>query len=486
MIRTKKKTAGRNIIVLTLAFVFFALTLVIPLPESVTKLGGAELTHSGRTAVAILVLSLALWLTEALPFHVTGFISVFLLALLNVDTFKNVVFQGFGNDAVVFFIGVLILSSFITRSGLGKRISVFLLSKTGNGTSMIIFGFLIVGAVLAMWITNLAAAAMLMPLARSILEEEKLEPLESNFGRSLMIASAWGPTLGGIAAPSGAGSNPITIGFLKSMAGIEVSFLEWMQYGLPITVLLFVPTWAVLMLFFKPEMKHLSRTKEELRRECRNLPPFTREEKITLTLFLLTIALWLSSPLFEKLLGIPIPIAMPVLFTSSLFFFPGMSGFSWKEVEKEISWSSILLIVTGISLGMMFYTTGAANWLAVALLRGVGGLSPYLQVLSVALLVSALKIVFSSNTVTATIIIPIMIALAENLNLEPLSITLPAGITASMALILVTASPTNVIPYSTGYFTIKDMAVAGTVLTIVTSLIVATTIYAIGTYTGVY
>jgi sodium-dependent dicarboxylate transporter 2/3/5 len=177
---------------------------------------------------------------------------------------------------------------------------------------------------------------------------------------------------------------------------------------------------------------------------------------------------------------------MPVLLTACLFFFPGISTIPWKTVEKEVSWSGILLVVSGISIGMMLYRTGAANWLSVVFLGGIGGMSALMQVFLVILIVSFLKIAFSSNSVTATIIIPIMIALAVNIGVEPLSITMPAALTASMAFILVTSSPTNVIPYSAGYFSIRDMAMAGLAMTVAASLLVSGTIYFIGSLTGLY
>ncbi|MCK5735851.1 MAG: anion permease, partial [Spirochaetaceae bacterium] len=341
-------------------------------------------------------------------------------------------------------------------------------------------------ALLSMWITNMAVAAMLMPLGRAILEEEGVKPLKSNFGKALMIASCWGPTIGGIATPSGAGPNPLAVGFLKEMAGVDVSFLGWMTYGVPASILLLLPAWGLLMLFFKPEMSHLKKSKEELKEEYTKLPSMSREEKVTLAVFLLTVFLWLTTPIWENLLGISIPISMPVLFTACLFFFPGISTIPWKTVEKEVSWSGILLVVSGISIGMMLYRTGAANWLSVVFLGGIGGMSALLQVFLVILIVSFLKIAFSSNSVTATIIIPIMIALAVNIGVDPLSITMPAALTASMAFILVTSSPTNVIPYSAGYFAIKDMAFAGIAMTVTGSVIVSGVIYFIGSFTGLY
>ncbi len=482
---TSSSTTSSGIILAVALFVAFAAWL-FPLPESFTAVGGVSLSPAGQTSMGILLFALILWITEAIPFHITGLLGVFFLALFGVDSFKNVVNVGFGNHIFVFFLGVLILSAFITHSGLGKRISVFLLSKTGNSTKMILLGFILTGTLLSMWLTNMAVAAMLMPLGVSILEEEGVTPLKSNFGKALMISICWGSIVGGIATPSGAGPNPLAIGFLKEMAGIDVTFIDWMVYGVPSAALLILPVWGALLLFFPPEMKHLKKTKEELTQEFKDLPAMGREEKITLALFLLTIVLWVTSPWISKLLQIDIPISMPILLTGSLFFFPGLATTSWKKVEQEISWSGILLVVTGISIGMMLYRTGAAEWLSILLLGGLGGIHPFLLVFLVVLIISFLKIAFSSNTVTATIVIPIMIALARVIGVDTLSIAIPAALTTSMAFILVTSSPTNVIPYSAGYFTIKDMAVAGVAITVVASGIVASVIFLVGSLRGLY
>lgn len=479
-------TLGLRWATVGVALAIALLARLVPLSEAARTVGEVTLTPNGQAALGVLLFALVLWMTEAIPFHITGLMGIFLLALFRVEGFSTVVRLGFGNHIFVFFIGVLVLSSFITQSGLGNRISVFLLSRTGNSTGMIVFGFLTIGMILSMWITNTAVAAMLMPLGVAILKEEGVTPRASNFGKALMIACAWGPIIGGIMAPSGAGPNPLAIGFLREMAGVELTFLGWMAYGVPAGILILVPTWLVLMLFFRPEFSRLTKTKEELRDEFKRLPPMGREERVTLAVFLLTVFFWLTTPIWEKLLGITIPISMPVLFTAALFFFPGIGTRSWKSVEEEISWSSILLIVSGISLGMVLYQTGAAEWMANLFLGGLAGIPTFVMVLLVVLVVSFIKIFLSSNTVTATIIIPIMISLAGALGVDILSVTVPAALTTSMAFILVTSTPTNVIPYSAGYFSIKDMAISGTVMTLVAAPIVAATIFVVGRLTGLY
>ncbi len=157
-----------------------------------------------------------------------------------------------------------------------------------------------------------------------------------------------------------------------------------------------------------------------------------------------------------------------------------------EKIEPQISWSGIILIVSGISVGMMLYTSGAARWLSVILLSKIGSLPTYLMVFVIVFIISMLKIIFSSNTVTATIIIPIMIELAVSLGLPVLSVALPASLVASLAFILVTSSPTNVIPYSAGYFSIADFAKSGVVMTFFGSIILSGVVFLIGSATGIY
>ena len=310
--------------------------------------------------------------------------------------------------------------------------------------------------------------------------------MKSNVGKALMISVAWGALIGGIATPAGCGSNPIALQFLSSMAGIELSFLDWMAYGVPAALLLVPPAWGILLGFFPPEIKRLKVSREELRRELRDMPPMNREERITLVVFLLTVLVWVFTPLIQRPLGMVIEISFPALLAACLFFLPGVSRTTWKEIEGEVDWAGILLIVSGLSLGQYLHKTGAAEWLAVSLLGRVGEVPLFLQIFLVTLGVCLLKVVFSSNTVTATILVPLVIELGTSTGMDVTAITLAAGLTSSLAFILVTTTPTNVIPFNAGYFSIKDMAKAGLAMTVVASLVIATVFMVVGRLRGAF
>ena len=163
-----------------------------------------------------------------------------------------------------------------------------------------------------------------------------------------------------------------------------------------------------------------------------------------------------------------------------------MGILSWKEAEKGINWGGILLIVAGLSLGLTIYETGAARWLAWLLMGYLSSIHFALRPFVIVVMVAILHLMFSSNTVTGTIIIPILIALAHDLNLDPWVVIGPAAFSSSLAFILVTEGPTTVIPYASGYFSIRDMAKVGIWMTLAAALCVSISVLTVGALTGSY
>ena len=468
-----------------LAIAVFAVILF--LPDASTIQTGSKvisLSPAGKASLAVLALTVTLWVTEAIPFSISGLISMSLLVIMKVATFKDLVADGFGNSIILFFIGVLIISAAINETPLMKRITTFMLYHLGHRPSLIILTFLVVGTLLSAWITDMAVAAMLLPIGVGILKDAGAQPLKSNFGRALMISAAWGPLIGGIATPAGCGPNPLTMGFLRDMAGINFTFLDWSLIGFPAALLMIPFAWFILIKTFPIEEINISITEETYRERVREMGPLNRKEVFTLVIFFLTITLWILEPFIKSWTGGVIDyleISFVAFTCSCLFFLPGIEVLTWETAEREISWGGIILIVTGLSLGMAIFKTGAAEWIAWVLFGSIGSLHPIAVVFVITIGVSLMKVMFSSNTVTGIIVVPLLIALARATNISPALLAVPAGITSSLAFILVTSTPTNVIPYSSGYFTIGDMAKAGIWMTIASSICVTLSVYFLGT-----
>jgi sodium-dependent dicarboxylate transporter 2/3/5 len=466
------------------ALVLFLIVLALPTPAPVhTGTKELALTIQGKATLAVLLFSVLLWVTEAIPFSVTGFLAIALLVMTKAAPFKKLVSDGFGDPIILFFIGVCIFSAAINSTVIMKRITTHVLHYLGHNPSLIILAFLIVGMLMSAWITDMAVAAMLLPIGVSILKDAGAEPLKSNFGRALMISCAWGALIGGIATPAGCGPNPLTMGFLKDLAGIDFTFLDWMAIGFPAAILMVPCAWLILLKTFPLEDINLSITKEEVKQRFADMGPIGRKEIFTIVIFLFTIFLWIFAPFIKQWTqGVIdyLDISFVAIACACLLFMPGIEVLSWEEAENDISWGGIILVVAGLSLGMAIYHSGAADWIAWMAFHSIGKLHPVLIVLTVVLGVSLMKVMFSSNTVTGIIVVPLLIALGRTLGIDPVLLAVPAGITSSLAFILVTSTPTNVIPYSSGYFTIGDMAKAGIWMTILGSLCTTLSICGIG------
>ena len=165
-------------------------------------------------------------------------------------------------------------------------------------------------------------------------------------------------------------------------------------------------------------------------------------------------------------------------------FLPGVNVLSWKTAQQDVQWGGILLIVAGLSLGVMVYETGAARWIGFGLLGQFAVVPAVVQPFVVVLVVALLHMLFASNTVTGTIIMPILIALAQDIGVSVWTIAAPAAFTSSLAFILVTESPANVVPYSSGYFSIGDMARAGALMTVAAAVCVTIAVLGVGLLVG--
>src|SRR5258705_6646551 len=448
-----------------LLFAIYALPTPLPLERAGNLI---PLTVNGKACLAIMAFAVTLWVTEAMPFAATSLLVVLMIPAFGIADFRSVVRTSFGDPVITFFIGVLILAAAFTQSGLGTRLTYLVLRHVGTSTSRVLLGFLIVGALMSMWITDIAVAAILLPLAVGLLREAGLRPGESNFGRALMIATAFGPLIGGIATPAGTAANLVAIAQLKQLANVDVSFVRWMGLGVPASLLMVPLAWWILLWLFPPELDRLPVGLDVLRDPLPDLGPLRPGERRTLLVFAAGIVLWLVTALPVEAVGLGAGVAL---------FLPGLRVLSWKEAEAGVEWGGVMLIVAGLSLGLVVFDSGAARWLAWVLLGQITSIPDVLRPFIIVLAVAGVHMLFSSHTLTPTIIIPILVALATDLHLDPWMTVAPAAFTSSLAFILVSEGPTTIIPYSGGYFSIRDMAKAGIVMTIAAAACVAATQY---------
>lgn len=416
--------------------------------------------------LAVTVITVLWWVTETLPVPVTALMVPVWLHLLNIVPLNKALTASFGDHFVPFLIGVLVLSVAFNRSGLGKRLTYLLLSVSGTGVKTVIGVYLFVSFAISMFISDVAVVAMMLPVTLGLVRTAGCKPGESNFGRAMMMAIMFGSTLGGIATPAGVTANIIAMGFLEKNAGISISFLDWTLMAAPMTLTCTVIAWWVILKVFPPEMKTLPFGKEYIRKELDEMGVWKKEEISTFVVFLVAVVLWLSGE-WTKL-----PIALVSLALVGAVSIPNIGAIkSWKDLEKDLEWGALLLVVGGFCLGIAAGSSGLASWMALNLLSPMASLPVEFQPLAVTLLVAIDSLGFSSFGAAASVNLPFVISYAQQNGFPVLSLALAAAFACSTHFILVTESPSFVLPYAYGYFSFKDLFKIGIIMTILCAII---------------
>jgi sodium-dependent dicarboxylate transporter 2/3/5 len=458
-----------------------------------------QLAYGTKVTLALLVLMVVWWVTEAVPIPVSALLPGIVLPLFHVTGFfNNKLFQftgknillNYANPIIFLFLSGFLLAAAMQKWKLDRRLTLFILTRgnIANDTKFVLLGMISVSAFLSMWISNTATTAMLLPLGAGIIMQGGGNIGKSNFGKSVMLGIAYGASVGGVGTIIGTPPNGICVSILNASGIRNINFVDWMKIGVPF-VILFVPiVWLVLLKIFPPEIKNIKGGKELLSQERIKLGNWTHAEKMAVTAFFTVVILWVSNPfwnfifsksLFENLSWFDENII--ALFGALLLF---LLPVNWKEQKfvldwsdaKFVDWGTLLLFGGGIALSDGMFKTGLANWIAASVVSILG--SPSTIVLMFALIVMLeLLTEVTSNTAVVSMMIPIIISIAQGTGDDPVTLCIAATIAASMAFMLPVATPPNALVYGTGYVKIKDMLKGGLILDFIGWFFTAAVIY---------
>ncbi|UCF71778.1 MAG: SLC13/DASS family transporter [candidate division WOR-3 bacterium] len=475
----------------------FALCIALP------AFAGFSGQAKGTAAVAVLMATW--WITEAIPIPVTALLPLLLFPLLGIMTAKDVSMR-YADQNIFLFMGGFFIAMAMQRWNLHKRIALYIVRLLGTSPNRIILGFMVSTAFLSMWISNTATAMMMFPIglaviyhAASMLERDKTEidttPGHFNFGTGLMLGIAYSASIGGIATLVGTPPNIVFAGIVKSMfpKAPEIGFLDWLKIGFPLVLVLLPLTWFYLTrIAVPPKIKRIPGGKDVIERDLRELGRIGPGEKLTLFVFIAVALAWIFRgnidigvfvvPGWTDLLGISayvhdstIAMAGAIL----LFLLPvdirrRTFVLNW-EWALRIPWGIILLFGGGFALAAGFQASGLAQWIGESL-SFLHGVPVIIMILIICLLLTFLTEV-TSNTATATMMMPVLGALAVATGAHPFLLMIPATMSASCAFMLPVATPPNAIIFGSGYLRIPDMARVGFSLNIIGAIVITILVY---------
>jgi len=420
-------------------------------------------------AASITLLTVIWWVTEAIPIPATSLVPFALLPLFGVVDHKTVS-SALGSHVILLLMGAFMLSKSLEKSGAHERLAVYMVRLVGVSSGRrLVFGFMLASGLLSMWISNTATTLIMLPIALAILSHVDNKKLKV----ALILGIAYAASVGGIGTPIGTPPNVIFMGIYEEHTGQEFSFLQWMKIGLPV-VLISLPImalWLTRNVTLKQEIK------------LPELGAWRIEESRTLWIFGLTALAWITrkDPFggWSGYLDISIAGDSTVALTAVviMFLMPNGKGgriLDW-DTAKTIPWGMLLLFAGGIAIAKGFVASGLSTLLG-DWLSSLAHLPLILMILTLCLVVTYLTEI-TSNTATATLLMPILAVAATSSGFAPEIFMIPAAMCASCAFMLPVATAPNAIAYGTGEIEISDMVKEGAILSLIVSCIVAVVCY---------
>ncbi|MFN3712377.1 MAG: SLC13 family permease [Alcanivoracaceae bacterium] len=412
---------------------------------------------AARAGVALFALAGTLWLTEAISLTYTALLIPLLGVALGLADVRTAL-SGFANPVIGLFLGGFALAAALSVHGIDRWIAHRLMTLAHGNAMAAALLLALATSLLSMWISNTAAAAMMLPIALGL-----SVPLAERFPRYqlfVLLALAWAANIGGMATLVGSPPNAITA------AALGWSFDDWLKVGIPMYLLLLPLAMGVLFMVIRPE---------------RNLPsvkageaiafPRHRAAIITVIIFLVTVSLWVFGKPVAGLLGIKSDFDTWVALLAIALL--GVSGtLQWSQIEKQANWGVLLLFGGGITLSTLMQSSGASAWMATGISQVLPADHPWLLYLLVALFVIFLTELVS-NTASAALLVPLFMPVAVVVGADPITTAAIIGIAASCAFMLPVATPPNALAFGTGCIPQQQMIRAGIRMNLLGTLVVS-------------
>ena len=452
------------------------------------------------------------WICIVVPLAITALLPIIMFPLLEISTARNITASYF-NSISWLLIGAFIVDFGIEKVELHKRVALKIILKLGTSPRMLLLSMMLVCAVLSGFCSNTSTTLMLVPFVLGILEKAEAEVVEEgrpedlqgvrDYGRALLIGIAWSASIGGSATLIGTTGPAILANYYAEnfpQAEVPVTFATWSAYAVGISATIFIIAYTGMALFYVKASAMRDLNRDNMKNSYMELGKFTRDELVVAIAQIFQIIFWFLNgvvlvPLIGTCTGADASnrqacfneggawtsrftsydsgiacLAAASLFLVPSFSRPGERVLDWEFVNARMPWDVLILLGGGFAISRGFSDSGLSVVIAEAL-AGLQGL-PINAVILVITLVVIFLTEFTSNTATASIMIPVLGSAAEGIGVNPLAVLLPGTYATGMAFMLPIATPPNAIVYATKKLQFTSMVGGGFVLNIISSLVI--------------
>ena len=406
----------------------FLLLLLVP---------DAVLEYPVRGSLGLLLWMSWWWIFEPVNLAVTGFLPLVVLALFNFLPVARIL-PSYSEELIFLLLGANILSTVWTRWGLDRRIALVSLIGVGPGTRRQIMVWFAIAMVLSAFLPNTIVAAAMIPVVLAMLRFIGIEDIgKSVFGSAVVIAIAWGTSVGGFWTPLGGAPNLLIIKLLQqTLISHEFLFMTWVTRLLPLTIAIAAVSFVFMRFAFTPEQQRVEGTRDYFAQELRSLGAMAVPEKWGLSFFLAATILAFTRQFYSALLPGLNPAYAFLTFAVLCFVIrhKGEPLLKWEYAQKHMAWGLFYLFAGGAALGEVLSQTGTAKLVADMLVPFAGG-GGFRAVLVFSLMTIVVTQI-TSNTAAVGIMVPITISTFQSLGMNPIPFVYIVAVAANCGVML--------------------------------------------------
>ncbi len=473
-VKPKKSYSTGKLIGLILGIVLFVLI------NNFLTLDG--LTNQGKSVLATLALVACWWITEAINTGIAGLIPLVLFPLTGALSAGETA-AAYGNNTIFMFFGGFAIALALERWNLHNRIALNIIKVVGTSLNRLAIGIMLSATFISMWVSNTATIIMLLPICNAIsskiseliLEEDPTNTEDATkFKKKMVMSAGFGAIIGGSMTLIGTPTNISLASFAGSLLGMEIPFVKFTIWELPIAISqLLVSIFILNNVFYKTKVKYLSASKEYISNEIKKLGKITPEEKVVSVVFGITVFMWVTLTFIWKkhIPGISDSI-VSVIAAVVLYIIPNTKGSRMLDADSvsKFPWAVILMLMGGMAIAAGFSKTDLAVWLGNRMLLFKD--SPQIVLVTVTTGLALLITQVAPNTATGSILIPLVHSIATAVGINPFILMTSAALGAGFAATIPSGTPLMGIIYSQGDFEMIELIKVGIAFVIVSFVMV--------------
>ena len=394
--------------------------------------------QASTLVMIILVLAVISFLLEKIPVNMTVMLTLCTLVLTGLVTPKEAV-SGFASTTILMLIGVVIVGSALFETGVCDKIAA-VVTKYAKTERQMIMAILVLASIMSAGLSNSGTVAVFIPIIIGI-------SAATGFSRSkLLMAAFLGAMSGGRLTLVGDAAINVLIGEQIKALGQPFGFFEITKIGLPLTIIMFIFMYFVGYKFL-PEKTVFDDSTDIFNTAAPKDAPKWKQTASVVVLLCVFVGM-----IFEEQTGIP--SYMVAIIGAVVDVLLGI--FTEQQAYNLVSIKTVILLGGMVPLATALKTTGAAQIMADLLIRIIGGSTNVYYITIVIFVLTCIMTQFMSNVVTVTLLIPIVIAIANTIGVFPSALIMVLGIASTMSILSPIACPPANLIYSYGGYKFSD------------------------------